>query len=157
MLPELEDLNKKELAFAMLSTRLHDREEGTMDEAMAKEIAMKTSEYSHAINVGLKAYSAIEYTTDPNAKARAKARIGYAYDFLSLLIDIVKVMEVDHPAKEEAARRFDLLEDFLLQKENLVASTYLEAAKMELAAFHDPAVRDALEEKLARMIRERTG
>jgi hypothetical protein len=156
MLPPLDDLHGKELAFATFAARLHDRDGGTIDEALPGEFAAAASWYSRAINVALKAYAGIDYAAEPSAKARAKARISYAYDFLALLMDIVKVMDSDPPAAKEVARRFDLLEDFLFQKGSLVGSTYLDAAKQELAAFHDPSVREKLEEKLARMIKDRT-
>jgi len=48
-----------------------------------------------------------------------------------------------------------LLEEFLLQKEQLVMTTYFEAARSELASFHDPEIRDALEESLARFLDDR--
>nr|MDO8085138.1 hypothetical protein [Candidatus Sigynarchaeum springense] len=155
MLPPIDALHGKELAFATFAARVHDKDTTTIDDALVAEIAAASAGYNRAINEALRAYAKIDYASEPATKARAKALIGYAYDFLALLVDIVKVMEADPQAKDEAARRFDLLEDFLLQKENLVASTYLAAAKQELAAFHDPSVREALEEKLARMIRDR--
>jgi hypothetical protein len=155
MLPALDDLHQKELAFATFAARLHDKEEGMVDETLAGEFAGAAGDYSRAINDALKAYAGIDYVVEPSAKARAKARISYAYDFLALLMDIVKVMDADPPAMKEVARRLDLIEDFLLQKGSLVESTYLFTAKQELAAFHDPAVRERLEEKLARMIKER--
>ncbi|MEX2680199.1 MAG: hypothetical protein Q6373_001245 [Candidatus Sigynarchaeota archaeon] len=157
MLPAIDDLHGKELAFATFATRVHDTDTGTIDDALAGEFAAASAGYSRAINEALKAYAGIDYFAEPQTKTRAKALIGYAYDFLALLVDIVKILEATPPAVQEVARRFDLLEDFLLQKESLVSTTYLDAARKELAAFHDPSVRDALEEKLARMIRERTG
>jgi hypothetical protein len=157
MLPAIDDLHGKELAFATYAARLHDKDTGAVDEAMAGEFAAASAGYSRAINDALKAYAGIDYAVEPSAKTRAKACINYAYDFLALLMDIIKVMDLDPPAVKEVARRFDLLEDFLLQKGSLVGSTYLDAAKHELAAFHDPSVREKLEEKLARMIKERTG
>jgi hypothetical protein len=157
MLPTIDALHGKELAFATFAARLHDKDTGALDEALMGEFAAASAGYSRAINDALKAYAGIDYAVEPIAKARAKAHINYAYDFLALLMDIVKVMDLDPPAVKEVARRFDLLEDFLLQKGSLVGSTYLDAAKHELAAFHDPSVHDALEEKLARMIKERTG
>ncbi len=157
MLPAIDDLNGKELVFATFAARLHDKDTGAVDEAMAGEFAAASAGYSRAINDALKAYAGINYAVEPSVKAHAKARINYAYDFLALLMDIVKVMGLDPPAVKEVARRFDLLEDFLLQKAYLVGSTYLDAAKRELAAFHDPSVREKLEEKLARLIKNKTG
>ncbi|NMC04672.1 MAG: hypothetical protein GYA24_05640 [Candidatus Lokiarchaeota archaeon] len=159
MMPSLDDLHRKELAFATFAARLHDATGGAaggaVDEALASEFATASSTYSRALNVALQAYAGIDYAVDPGAKAYAKARINYAYDFLALLVDIVKVLEMDAPDTKELPRRLDLLEELLLQKESIVASTYLESAKQELVAFHDRTVREQLEEKLARMIRDR--
>ncbi|MBN2151907.1 MAG: hypothetical protein JW839_10700 [Candidatus Lokiarchaeota archaeon] len=157
MLPAIEDLRGKELAFATIAAKLHDQEVGTTDDTLVQEFAAATGGYSRAINDALKAYASIDYSTEPTVKVRSKALIGYAYDFLALLVDIVRVMEASPTASTEVARRLDLLEDFLLQKESLISSTYVDAARRELAAFHDPSVRGALEERLARLLRDRTG
>jgi len=156
MLPILKALHDHELSFAAFSTKIHDREVEVLDESIVADFSKAAGEYSQKINDALKVYAGIDYNTDPDMKTSAKARINYAYDFLSLLIDIVKAMDASPVNMKEVSRRFDLLEDLLLQKEQLVQTTYLEAAKLELASFHDPSIRNDLEEKLARFINKRS-
>ena len=152
MLPIFDELHEKELSFARFAAAIGDDELAAIDDALISDFAKKTSEYNRTINVALGIHAEIDYYDESAEKIRSKACIAYAYDFLTLLMDIIRVTEADLVNRQELSRRFDLLEEFLLQKEQLVTTTYFETARTELASFHDPAIRDAMEETLARFL-----
>lgn len=152
MLPIFEELIKKELSFARFAATISDNEQAAIDDAFVNDFSKSTGEYNRKINDALEIYAEIDYSSDSAEKIRSKACIAYAYDFLALLTDIVRLTEVDPANRQEFSRRFDLLEDFLLQKDQLVITTYFEAARSELESFYDPSIRDALEESLARFL-----
>ena len=144
-----------ELSFATYAATIGGDEQSIIDDAFMTAFSKSTGNYNRKINEALEIYASIDYHSEPAEKTRSKANIAYAYDFLALLLDIVRIAELDIANKQELSRRFDLLEEFLLQKETLVSTTYFDAARTELASFHDPSVRDALEESLAQFLEDR--
>ncbi|HME53917.1 MAG TPA: hypothetical protein VKM55_16955 [Candidatus Lokiarchaeia archaeon] len=155
MLPIFDELNDKELSFARFASVIGENEQAAIDDEFMADFSKNTGEYNRKINDALGIYAEIDYDSDSAEKIRLKACIAYAYDFLALLMDIVRITEVNPSNQQELSPRFDLLEEFLLQKDQLVTTTYFDAARSELAAFHDPSIRDALEESLARFLDDR--
>ncbi|MHA1679457.1 MAG: hypothetical protein ACTSUE_00460 [Promethearchaeota archaeon] len=124
-------------------------------ESDVNAFAADIARYNSQLNRALKEYPSISYKEDPNGKLIAKAAIKYAYDFLDLLLDIMKNLEVVGTMTEKMEGRIQLLDEFIWHKEILIQSTYIPAARDELEAFHDPNKRKHLEEKLSRMLKKK--
>ena len=118
----------------------------------------EVASYSNLVNEALKTYPAISYHEARQEKERAKATIHFAFDFLALLVDCVKVMDKgssDDVKARALQERGSLIEEMVLQKASLLETTYLPVARDELAAFHDPVVREELERDLGRALAAR--
>ncbi len=140
------------LEFAAVAARLAS-DGPAIDDAFSASFSKQIARYNKAINDALAKYADIDYHESRQEKIHAKAIIDYACDFLSLLVDILKVLERGGaPAIRERA---SLLEEIILQRDALVETSYADTAARELECFYDPGVREQLEEKLARMLEGR--
>nr|QEE14389.1 hypothetical protein DSAG12_00202 [Candidatus Prometheoarchaeum syntrophicum] len=116
------------------------------------EFIQKTGEYSKELNLSLKAYAKIDYFTNKNAKIAMKALIKFAYDLLSLLASIIRNFESDFQPKDEIDSQFRILDDFIDRKQNLISTSYRQAATQELIAFYDNNLRSSLESQLQKRL-----
>ncbi|MFX0102752.1 MAG: hypothetical protein ACFFCS_24505 [Candidatus Hodarchaeota archaeon] len=155
MVDHFPELNDIELSFSIYTTLIEDTDE-EIPEGKIEEYALDLSTFNKALNDALKDYSKIDYINMPTTKIEASAHIKYAYDLFSLLTEILRIMEKS-PRVSEIAKQLLVLEEFLLRKNELVQSTYLQAARKELESFHDPGVRATLDRFLQKKLQERKG
>lgn len=147
-------LQEKEDSFLGMATGLLPRKGKEVDESIVNEFAYYIGEYNKLVNAALKAYALIDYRQDPGVKIKAKARLKFSYDFMDLLVDLLKRFELEPPPRDAIIQRVDLLEELLLQRDGLLVTTYADAARVELRAFHDEGVRNALDRLLLRRIED---
>ena len=140
----LPKLHSIELAFHSLISKFYEEYPGISNEFILNFIQI-TGEYSKELNLSLKTYAEIDYLKVPNAKIAMKALLKFAYDLLSLLTSIIKNIESDPISKEEIESQIRILEDLIDRKQNLISTTYHQAARQELIAFHDKNLRSNLE------------
>ncbi len=140
----LPELHAIELAFHSLIRKFYE-EYPEISKDFILEFIQMTGEYSKELNISLKTYADIDYLKVQSAKIVMKALIKFAYDFLSLLTSIVKNIESDPSPKEEIESQIRILEDLIDRKQNLISTTYHQAASQELIAFHDKNLRSNLE------------
>ena len=100
--------------------------------------------YSQTINQALKRYHTI---TDRTQKLHSKARLKYAYDFLQILIELLKCFEKTSLFNSTL---HDVICDLYTKQDDLLETQYFIAAKQELDAFNNPQIRIALERDLAK-------
>jgi len=140
----LPELHAIELAFHSLTIEFYE-EYPQISEDFVSKFIHKTANYSKELNLSLKTYAKIEYLKHISAKIEMKALINFAYDLLSLLTSIIKIFESDYNPKDENESLFRILDDFIDRKQNLISTTYQQAARQELIAFHDKNLRSNLE------------
>ena len=143
----LPELHAIELAFHSLTIEFYEEYPQISEDFVSKFIHL-TAIYSKELNFSLKTYAKIEYLNHISAKIEMKALINFTYDLLSLLTSIIKNFESDHNPKYEIESLFRILDDFIDRKQNLISTTYQQAARQELIAFHDKNLRSNLEAHL---------
>jgi len=150
-LPELHSI---ELDFPSLISEFYNDYPNILEEFVSKFI-LKTAEYSKELNISLKTYAKIEYSKDQSAKIAMKTCIKFAYDLLSLLSSIIRNLELETCPKEKIESQIMILDDLILRKQNLISTTYHQAASRELIAFHNKDLRSSLEDHLQKHLENR--
>ncbi|MHA1765923.1 MAG: hypothetical protein ACTSVK_06630 [Promethearchaeota archaeon] len=143
-LPELRAI---ELNFHAIITDFYE-EYPVFSKKFILQFTKKIADYSKELNISLKTYSEIDYLEDPKTKIAMKALIKFAYDLLSLLISIIRNFESQPCSKEAIESQIRILDDLLDRKQNLISTSYKQAAHQELIAFHDKSLRSNLENHL---------
>lgn len=123
-------------------------ESGTVNEGDLQALAAATAEYNAMVNRSLKDYANLDYADHPDQKVEAKAVIAFAFDFLSLLVDITKTLDLAVEITDTTQEKLAMVEEMVLNKERLLESVYKESAERELHAFHDESARDLFEKNL---------
>ena len=144
---QLPELHAIELVFHSLSNEFHEYYPQISDDFISK-FNKKTAEYSKEINLSLKIYAKIDYFKNQNTKIAMKSSIKFAYDLLSLLTSIIRNFELETCPKYDIESQIRILDDFIERKQNLISTTYQQAARQELIAFHDKNLRLNLEDHL---------
>ena len=109
-------------------------------------------DYSTAVNSALKAYADIDYLATPKHKVEAKAVIKYSYDFLDLIIKILRNLSEAPELTPIVEQDLQLLEEFHAEKYRLLETNYLDHAQQELDLFYNPDIRAQLDADLAKRI-----
>lgn len=143
----LPELHAIELAFHSLTIEFYE-DYPQISKDFVSNFIHKTAEYSKELNLSLKFYAKIDYLKQKSAKIEMKALIKFAYDLLSLLTSIIKNFESDYSLKDEIESQIRILDDFIDRKRNLISTTYRQAARQELIAFHNKNLRSDLEAHL---------
>ena len=143
----LPKLHAIELAFNFLAIEFYEDYPQISNDFISKFI-QKTADYSKELNVSLKTYAKIDYLKLKSEKVKMKALLKFAYDFLSLLTSIIRNFESEYCPKDEIESQIRILDDFVDRKQNLISTTYQQAASQELIAFHDKTLRSNLESHL---------
>jgi hypothetical protein len=121
---------------------------GTVDEGAVQALAAATADYKAMVNRSLRDYAEVDYADHPDQKVEAKAVIAFAFDFLSLLVDITKTLDVAAALTDAVEEQLGLVEDMVLNKDRLIESVYKKRAERELRLFHDENTRSKLEKNL---------
>ncbi|MHA1560873.1 MAG: hypothetical protein ACTSPA_01990 [Promethearchaeota archaeon] len=140
-LPELPAI---ELTFPSLISKFYGDHPNISKDFVSKFI-QNTADYSKDLNCSLKAYAKIDYNKNKGLKIAMKSSIKFAYDLLSLLSSIIRNLELEKCPKDKIESQIRLLEDLIFRKQNLISTTYHQAARQELIAFHDKKLRSDLE------------
>ena len=150
----LPELHAIELAFHPLISKFYE-EYPEISEDLILEFIQITGEYSRELNLSLKIYAKIDYFKNKIAKIAMKALIKFGYDFLSLLTSIIKNIESDLSPKDKIESQIRILENLIDRKQNLISTTYHQAAYQELIAFHDKSLRSNLEAQLQKRLKNK--
>ena len=147
----LPELHAIELAFHSLSIEFYE-DYPQISEDFVSKFNHKTAEYSKELNLSLKTYANIDYFKNQSAKIAMKSSIKFAYDLLSLLTSIIRNCELETCPIYDIESQIRILDDFIDRKQNLISTTYQQAARQELIAFHDKKLRLNLEAHLQKHI-----
>ncbi len=147
----LPELHAIELVFHSLSNEFHEYYPQISDDFISK-FNHKTAEYSKELNLSLKTYAKVDYIKNQSIKIAMKSLIKFAYDLLSLLTSIIRNFELETCPKYDIESQIRILDDFIDRKQNLISTTYQQAARQELIAFHDKKLRSDLENHLQKHI-----
>ena len=82
-------------------------------------------------------------------KLDIKSRLKFYYDLISNLTDFVRSVE---EFKKIDDNYYNVLIDFLIDKETLIAGKYRDICSQELTAFYDPQSRDNLEKVISQKL-----
>ncbi len=107
-----------------------------------------SGKYNALLNKILKSYALIDYQEDQTKKTVHKSFIMYAYDFLELLIKILRQIETEQGEEMDFYDNLDLIIEFTDRKEEMLNSQYYPKAKEELASFHNKDLRSQLDANL---------
>ena len=151
MAVDMTEFRSVELAISALINQMSN-EGATISEAILNEYAAIVGKYSRAINNQLDAYAAVSYQTEKESKIRFKAYIKYAYDFLALLMAILKQLDLNPAVSDYVDHQFQVLENLIDNKEGLIETEYKDAATIELEAFYSTDIRNKLESELAKRL-----
>lgn len=143
----LPELHAIELTFPSLISEFYEDHPNISKDFVSKFI-LKTAEYSKQLNISLKTYAKVEYSKNPSLKITINSFIKFAYDLLSLLSSIIRNFELETCPKDRIESQIIILDDLILQKQKLISTTYYQAARRELIAFHDKNLRSSLEDHL---------
>ena len=111
-----------------------------------------SGKYSALLNRILKNYTLIDYQEDPTTKTVHKSFLMYAYDFLDLLMKILRQIELEQGDEMIFFDNLDLLMEFAKRKEELLNSQYYPKAKEELTLFHNTDLRNQLDANLKKFL-----
>lgn len=150
-LPELYAI---ELVFPSLISEFYEDYPNISEEFVSKFI-LKTAEYSKELNISLKTYANIEYSKNQSSKITMNSFIKFAFDLLSLLSSIIRNLELEIYPKDKIESQIRILDNIILQKKTLISTTYQQAARRELIAFHDKNLRSDLEVHLQKHLKNR--
>ena len=150
----LPDLHAIELVFPSLISEFYEDYPAIHEEFISKFI-LKTAEYSKELNISLKTYANIDYSKNQSAKIAMKTSIKFAYDFLSLLSSIIRNLDLESCPKDKIESQIMILDDLILRKQKLILTTYQQAARRELVAFHDKNLRSNLEVHLQKHLKNK--
>ena len=101
------------------------------------------------LNEALTLYAEISYETQQEKKVHSKAEIKFAYYFLEIALQILRLVE-NLKFSDYLDEKITLLEDLLLNKWTLIETEFIEIAREELNAFYNVEIRAKLESDLAR-------
>ena len=152
MAVDLTEFRSVELAVSEMISQI-SIEGVSISEATLNEYAAIVGKYSRAINNQLNAYAKVSYDAEKESKITFKAYIKFAYDFLALLMAILKQLDLNPAVSDYVEHQFQVLENFIDNKESLIESEYKEAAKIELEAFYSVEIREKLETELDKRIK----
>jgi len=150
----LPELHAIELTFPSLISEFYENDPNITQKFVTKFI-LKTAEYSKELNNSLKTYAKIDYSKNQSAKITMNSFIKFAYDLLSLLSSIIRNLELETYPKDRIESQIIILDDLILQKQKLISTTYYQAARRELIAFHDKNLRSDLEDYLQKHLENR--
>jgi hypothetical protein len=150
----LPELHAIELTFPSLISEFYE-EYPNITQEFVTEFTLKSAEYSKQLNISLKIYAKIDYSTDPSEKITMNSYIKFAYDLLSLLSSIIRNLELEACPKDKIGSQIGILDDLIIRKQNLILTTYHQAASRELIAFHDKNLRSSLEDQLQKHLENR--
>lgn len=111
--------------------------------------------YNKHINLFLKHYATFQACIDnivQESKIQAKAQLQYAYDFLAAMLDLLRFIELRDRIDEMC---YQLVQEFLQRKTELILSNYYPMAKEELENFYNQSLRALMERDLAKRICQR--
>ncbi|MHA1369586.1 MAG: hypothetical protein ACTSWN_04645 [Promethearchaeota archaeon] len=149
--PELSELERN---FLDIFENLFADGKDEIDDGMVTDFSGQIAVYNRNLNKAMQEYAKIDYFSDPEKKENAKAFIKYGYNFLDLLIDILKYLNIYKEMPDPVLKRIGLLESFIKLKEKLIRDEYLPAAQEELIHFHDSNIRNMLEHQLSSRLEE---
>ena len=115
-----------------------------LDPETINHYARLIGNYSQKINETLKQYHTI---TKRAEKLQSKARLKYAYDFLQILLELLKCVEMTNRLNQSL---HEVLCELYNKQDDLLETQYFIAAKRELDVFNNPQLRTALEQDLAK-------
>ena len=150
----LPDLQTIELSFPSLISEFYEEYPNITQEFVTK-FTLKSAEYSKQLNISLKIYAKIDYSKDPSEKITMNSYIKFAYDLLSLLSSVIRNLELEACSKDKIGSQIGILDDLILRKQNLILTTYHQAARREFIAFHDKNLRSDLEDHLQKHLENR--
>ncbi|MHA1612084.1 MAG: hypothetical protein ACTSVZ_11265 [Promethearchaeota archaeon] len=144
---EFEDLHALELVFAdYVGTIRFSKENVAL--MLRDHLIENSGKYNALLNKILKLYALVDYQEEKTKKTVHKAFIMYAYDFLDLLIKILRQIEKEQGEEMDFYDNLDLIIEFAERKEDILNSQYYPKAKEELALFYDRELRNNLDANL---------
>jgi hypothetical protein len=152
MAVDLTEFRSVELAVSELISQMSN-EGASVSEATLNAYAAIVGKYSRAINNQLNSYAKISYDAEKESKITFKAYIKFAYDFLALLMAILKQLDLNPAISDYVNHQFQVLENLIDNKEGLIESEYKDAAKIELEAFYSVEIRNKLDAELAKRLK----
>lgn len=117
---------------------------------ISDNVAKACAEVNKNINLILKKYySEINELDD---KLEIKSHLKFYYDLLDKLTDFIRKIESFQKLDE---RYFDVIIEFINDRDNLISGKYKSICRQELTAFYDKRSRDNLEKILAEKLERR--
>ncbi|MHA1673771.1 MAG: hypothetical protein ACTSYI_09080 [Promethearchaeota archaeon] len=111
-----------------------------------------SGKYNALLNIILKSYALIDYQEEQTKKTVHKSFIMYAYDFLDLLMKILRQIEKEQGEEMNFYDNLDLIIEFADRKEEMLNTQYYPKAKEELASFHNKELRNKLDDNLKKFL-----
>jgi hypothetical protein len=140
-----------------LGIKLHKIEQfgSPVNTELVNALSQDIARYNKQINLFLRSYAEIQAMINEKlneVKVQAKAQLQYAYDFISMVLEILRFLDVSDKLDEE---RFKLITEFMHRKAELIETNYYPTAKQELLTFYNPKLRELMEVDLAKRISQR--
>jgi hypothetical protein len=126
-----------------------------LNPAAVIELSQTIALYNRQINHYLKEYADIVACIDDvvqEEKIRGKAVLQYAYDFISVFLDMLRFIEHRDCLDPDHYR---LIREFLTRKSELILTNYYPLARDELNAFYNVSIRQQMESDLSKRIFQR--
>lgn len=140
-----------------VGVKLHKIEQlgSSVNTELVNALSQDIARYNKQINLFLRAYAEIQAMINEEineVKIQAKAQLQYAYDFISMVLEILRYLDISESLDLE---RFRLITEFMHRKSELIQNNYYPTAKQELLAFYNPKLRELMEVDLAKRISQR--
>lgn len=148
---QFETLHQLEQEIATFSRSAVDSTTDDMEDFRQQWIPY-SGRYNKILNEILQHYARIDYHEAPIQKAVSKAFITYAYDFLDLLVHILRDLEHKSISSHDLCESLDLVIKFTARKETLLNTQYYPKAKEELEAFYNQELREQMDANLKKFL-----